>query len=154
MLILGIDPALINTGWGVISYKDNNLKYIASGTIKISAKNTLDKRLKNINSELQKILDIYKPDICAIEETFVNKNPVSSLKLGHARGAIILTVAMFGIEITEYPANKIKKTVTGAGKADKEQVQAMIKVLLPTADCKTHDEADALAVAICHSSYS
>ena len=150
MKILGIDPALIKTGWGLISIEGNTINYIASGTIKVNAKLPMAERLKGIYEELNKIIALYKPDEFAIEETFVNKNPVSSLKLGQARGVAMLTGSLNNLEVFEYSPNFIKKCVVGVGKAGKGQVMAMIKYILPVVELKGEDEADALAVAICH----
>ena len=150
MKIIGIDPALIKTGWGVISVEKNTITYIASGTIKVNAKLPMAERLKGIHDELNKIISLYKPDEFAIEETFVNKNPATSLKLGQARGVAMLTGSLNGLQVFEYSPNFIKKCVVGAGKACKSQVMAMIKYILPVVELKGEDEADALAVAICH----
>lgn len=153
MIILGIDPALTQTGWGVISSHQNIISFIACGTIKTNAKQPLAERLHYLYQNISQVIDIYKPNEVAIEETFVNTNAVSSLKLGQARGALILSVAIKGLEIHEYASTSIKKTVVGVGRADKNQVGVMIKYLLPKAICKTEDEADALAVAICHNNH-
>jgi crossover junction endodeoxyribonuclease RuvC len=149
MKIIGIDPGLNKTGWGIISVVNNNFSYVSSGAITNNVNFSLTEKLVNINSELKKILEIYKPEVGAIEETFVNKNPLSSLKLGHARGVAMLTMANFGLSINEYSPNLIKKTVTGAGKAEKQQIITMVKLLLPASNTKTEDEADALATALC-----
>lgn len=150
MKIIGIDPALIKTGWGVISIEKNVIKYIASGTIKVNPKLPMAERLQGIYSELDRIIKLYNPDEFAIEETFVNKNPVSSLKLGQARGVAILSASLCGLKVFEYSPNFIKKCVVGAGKAEKRQIMTMIKYILPAVELKSEDEADALAVAICH----
>ena len=156
MRILGIDPALNKTGWGIIELSDDNnseLKFIASGIIKIEQKETLFNKLKILFQDFSKIIDKYTPCEIAIEETFVNKNALTSLKLGHARGAIITACVNHDLPIYEYGANKIKKTVCGAGKAEKEQVAMMVKILLPKAEFSYDDESDALATAICHSQH-
>jgi crossover junction endodeoxyribonuclease RuvC len=150
MIIIGVDPGLVKTGYGLIDKIDNQIKYVASGVIKTDASNPIGKRLLNIYHELNEIIKIYNPQEFAIEETFVNDNPLTSLKLGHARGAAILVGAINNLHITEYSPNLIKKTITGAGKADKTQIQKMIKYILPISTFKTSDEADALAIAICH----
>lgn len=150
MIVLGIDPGLIKTGFGVVDFKDNNLKYIASGTIFTDASLSIEFRLKNIYDKINDIIKQYKPDFFSIEETFVNNNPTSSLKLGQARGVAILCAGENNIPVFEYKPNTIKKTVTGVGKAAKNQIGMMIKCLLPAVDLKTEDEADALAIAICH----
>lgn len=148
--ILGIDPGLVNTGWGIISKENNNYKFIACGTIKSNTKDEMPLRLKTINLQLKEVLDSYKIDEAAVEETFVNKNSLSSLKLGHARGAIILTVSLADIPVYEYSATNVKKSVVGVGRAEKDQIKMMMKVLLPKADIKSEHEADALAIAITH----
>lgn len=149
MKIIGIDPGLNKTGWGIIGIHNNNFSYINSGAIKNNVKLPICDKIKNIYSELKQIVELHKPDIGAIEETFVNKNPLSSLKLGHARGVAMLAMANFGLVVHEYSPNLIKKTITGAGKADKRQIGVMVKILLPKSNVKTEDEADALAVAMC-----
>lgn len=152
MIILGIDPALNNTGWAVIEVSNANkaLSYIASGIIKNNTSNAIDKKLVNIANSFGCIVDKYKPNQAGIEEVFVNVNPVSSLKLGMARGVVIATVAQKGVVVFEYKPNTIKKTITGAGKADKSQVAYMIKYLLPLANFSSNDESDAIAIALTH----
>ena len=150
MIILGIDPGLNKTGWGVISFEKNTLKFIACGTIKTNAKDNTCTRLAAISEGLKKVITEYDPDESAIEETFVNNNARSSLALGQARGAAILTLAQAKINVAEYAATLVKKTVTGNGHADKTQVDAMVKMLLPASTAETADAADALAVAITH----
>jgi len=150
MRIIGIDPGLNNTGWGIIEQNQNALTYIASGVVKSSASLPLAQRLCNIDCELEKIITLYKPDGAAIEETFINKSGSSSLKLGMARGVAFIAPARAGLDVAEYGANKVKKSVVGAGHADKNQIQMMVKSLLPKADFKSADAADALAIAICH----
>ena len=150
MKIIGIDPGLNNTGWGIIEKNQNMLSYIASGVIKPDTKADMADRLNTIDSELDKIISLYKPDSASIEETFVNKGAASSLKLGMARGVAFLAPARAGVDVFEYGANKVKKSVVGAGHADKNQIQMMVKILLPKANFQSADEADALAIAICH----
>ncbi len=150
MLILGIDPGLQKTGWGIIFSKGSTLQYKASGLIKTNTNDNLASRLALIQTALTKILGDWQPQSAAIEETFVNKNPASALKLGQARGVVLCAPAMHGIEVAEYSANKIKKAVVGTGHADKNQVMLMVKRLMPACGTLTEDEADALAVAICH----
>ena len=154
MKIIGIDPGLNKTGWGVVEIQNNNFVYVGSGAIHNNVKLPICDKIKHIYSELEKILDLYRPDVGAIEETFVNKNPLSSLKLGHARGVAMLAMANFGLVVHEYSPNLIKKTITGAGKADKRQIGVMVKMLLPKSNVKTEDEADALAIAMCCGSLS
>ncbi|MFM7621305.1 MAG: crossover junction endodeoxyribonuclease RuvC [Alphaproteobacteria bacterium] len=150
MKIIGIDPGLTKTGIGIIEIKNNNISYVSSSTIYSSANEQLSVRLSYFHEELTKIINFYKPDVSAIEETFVNNNPLSSLKLGHARGALMLSLSLANLAVYEYSTTKVKKTVTGVGRAEKHQIQAMVKILLPLANFKNEDEADALAVAICH----
>jgi crossover junction endodeoxyribonuclease RuvC len=153
MRILGIDPGLTHTGWGVVDYNNNHIRFVACGRISSDSKTDMHLRLKNISEELVKVINLYSPDSCAIEETFVNKNPESSLKLGHARGAAMLTVSLAGLEPCSYAATLVKKTVVGAGRADKNQIAVMVKQLLPNATITSEDAADALAIAICHSQH-
>jgi crossover junction endodeoxyribonuclease RuvC len=150
LIVLGIDPALIKTGWGIVRSMNNNLSYIASGTIVTDTKIPIELRLKNIFCEIDKIIKKYQPDHFAIEETFVNMNPTTSLKLGEARGVAILCGGMNGLPVFEYKPNLIKKSVTGVGKATKDQIGVMVKCRLPLVNINTEDEADALAIAICH----
>ncbi len=149
MRILGIDPGLQRTGWGVIDVDGNRLTHVAHGVIKTVAAASLAERLRTIFDELDRLIVLWKPLTAAVEETFMNNNPASALKLGQARGAAMLAPACAGLPVGEYPANLIKKSVVGAGHADKAQVQAMIKILLPGVEAAS-DAADALAVAICH----
>ncbi|MGV6801165.1 MAG: crossover junction endodeoxyribonuclease RuvC [bacterium] len=148
--ILGIDPALRSAGWGVIEAAGGKLRYIDSGVIKPPPSGTLAMRLHQLYLALDDILRRHHPDCAAVEETFVNSNPRAALTLGQARGICLVVPAKTGIEVSEYPANTIKKSVTGAGHADKQQIQAMIRMLLPKAGSQPADAADALAVAICH----
>jgi crossover junction endodeoxyribonuclease RuvC len=154
MIILGIDPGLNKTGWGVISLEKGVLNFIACGAITTNSKDNLCTRLGALSAGLAKVITEFDPDEAAIEETFVSKGAQSALKLGQARGALILTVAQNKISVAEYAANLVKKTVCGNGHAEKEQVQAMVKMLLPAANFNSADAADALAVAICHSSHT
>lgn len=151
--IIGIDPGLTHTGWGIISCQGDRLSYIDSGTISTKTTSSLAMRLAEISQALQLVISKYKPEAGAIEETFVNKNPLSSLKLGHARGAAMLTISLHNISLSEYAATQVKKAVVGVGKAEKHQVEMMIKHLLPGATISSPDAADALAVAVCHSAY-
>lgn len=149
--ILGIDPALTKTGWAVISeISPNQPLFVAKGVIKTDANLVMNLRLKYLASEIAKIAQQYNVTEAAIEETFLNKNPISSLKLGHARGAIIITLANLSLNISEYSATEIKKNITGMGRADKEQMIRMVNILLPKAKVEQADEADALACALCH----
>lgn len=153
MRILGIDPGLQRTGWGVIDVDGNRLSHVAHGVIKTITAETLAERLRSIFDELDRLIVLWKPLSAAVEETFMNNNPASAIKLGHARGAALLAPACAGLPVGEYPANLIKKSVVGAGHADKSQMQAMIKILLPGVEASS-DAADALAVAICHAHHA
>ncbi len=148
--ILGIDPGLRHTGWGVIRQEDNRLSFLAAGRINPDPTLPMAERLKALAEGLSHIITLHAPDEAAIEETFVNKNAASALKLGQARGAAMLTTAQAGLPVTEYSANTIKQTVTGFGHADKGQIQAMINILLPGSGKLAPDAADALAIAVCH----
>jgi crossover junction endodeoxyribonuclease RuvC len=154
MRILGIDPGLQHTGWGIIEKNGNKLSYIADGTINSNPKDDLSNRLKTLHKGICEVIEVYKPNQAAIEETFVNNNPVTTLRLGQARGALVLAPALYNIPLSEYAPNKIKKAVVGSGHAQKDQIDLMVKMLLPGATPKSKDSADALAIAICHSSYS
>lgn len=154
MRILGIDPGLENTGWGIIDVDGARLTFVAAGVIRSKSSEEMGVRLCRIDAELTDILSRFKPQTSAIEETFVNKNAASSLKLGQARGVAILAPARAGLEVAEYAANMVKKSVVGAGHAAKDQVAMMIKVLLPNSGVLAADAADALAVAICHAHHA
>lgn len=149
MRIFGIDPGLQKTGWGVIDVIGNRLVHVAHGVIKTDAKSGTPTRLTRIFEDLSDKITLWKPTHAAIEETFVNKNPASALKLGLARGVGMMAPAKAGLSVAEYPANLVKKSVVGAGHAEKAQVQMMIKLLLQGVEASS-DAADALAVAICH----
>ena len=148
--LLGLDPGLRATGWGVIEVFGDRLAHVASGTVKSAPERPLAERLAAIHHGLAAAIADQRPDRAAIEETFVSKNAVSTLKLGQARGAILLTAALAGLEVSEYPANTVKKSVVGVGHASKDQVRAMVRMLLPGCGVTEMDAADALAVAICH----
>jgi crossover junction endodeoxyribonuclease RuvC len=150
MRIIGLDPGLQHTGWGIIDQDGSRLSFVAAGRISSVASQALAERLVDIHSGLIAVIDAHQPDTAAVEETFVNKNPTSTLKLGLARGVALLTPALHKLKVYEYPANLIKKSVVGAGHAGKEQVQMMVRVLLPASQAGSADAADALAVAICH----
>lgn len=149
-LILGLDPGLGTTGWGLISALGNRLSHIANGQISTDAKAPLPERLVTLDRALADILLRYQPDTAAVEEVFVNTNAQSTLKLGQARGVCLLAAARTGISVGEYAARLVKKSIVGTGAADKRQIQAMIAILLPGAKVAGADAADALAVAICH----
>jgi len=148
--LIGFDPGLLNTGWGVIDVDGNRLRHVADGTVRTSPKASLSDRLGELHAGLQEVIAEHHPEEAAVEETFVNKNPVSTLKLGQARGVVMLVPALAGLYVAEYLPNLVKKTVVGSGHAQKEQIQMMVKTLLPGAQIATADAADALAVAICH----
>lgn len=149
-ILLGIDPGLGTTGWGVISADGNRLSHIANGRIVTDTKAPLAARLVELDRALTDIILQYQPQGAAVEEVFVNSNPQSTLKLGQARGAILLSAARSGLDIGEYAARLVKKAVVGVGNADKAQVHAMVSRLLPGAKIAGPDAADALAVAITH----
>ncbi|HUQ38449.1 MAG TPA: crossover junction endodeoxyribonuclease RuvC [Aestuariivirga sp.] len=148
--IIGIDPGLRNTGWGIIEAEGTRLSYVADGSVHSDADAPLATRLLQIHTQLAEILLRHAPDEAAIEETFVNKDARATLKLGQARGAAMLAPALAGISVAEYAPNVVKKSVVGAGHAEKDQVKHMVKVLLPRAELNTADSIDALAIAICH----
>lgn len=151
--ILGLDPGLRNTGWGLIRLHQGKTSYLAHGVLHSTPDTTLAHRLTELFEGLEKVIEAWDPDEAAVEETFVNKNPVSTLKLGMARGVILLAPAKAGLSVAEYSANKIKKTVVGVGHASKDQVGMMVGHLLPPARCVSPDAADALAAALCHAHY-
>lgn len=148
--ILGLDPSLSSTGWGIIEVENNRLRYVADGFIPTSPRMPLSDRLAIIHKTLAQVIELYKPAEAAIEQVFLNDNPHSTIKLGMARGVVMLAPALFDIPVTEYEPNKIKKAVVGVGKADKHQVETMVKILLPGCKPKNNDSSDALAMAICH----
>ena len=148
--IIGIDPGLRRTGWGVIETEGNRLVFIGCGSVEPPDDLPLASRLLAIHEGLAAVLGDYRPAEAAVEQTFVNKDGVATLKLGQARGVAMLAPAMFGITVAEYAPNQVKKTVVGAGHADKNQIAVMLKILLPKADPKSPDAADALAIAITH----
>ncbi|MBO8425262.1 MAG: crossover junction endodeoxyribonuclease RuvC [Proteobacteria bacterium] len=154
MRILGIDPGLLHTGWAVIDTSGAVRKYIASGVILPKASAPFPMRLATIFRGVSDLCAKFSPDVCSIEITFVNKNPQTTLSLGHARAAAIVAVANCDIPIFEYEPNVIKKALTSAGHADKEQVYKMVRMLLPAAKPKTADESDAIAIALAHANMS
>lgn len=154
LTILGIDPGLNKTGWAVIEKRGNALRYLDCGTIRPAATLALAQRLFVLNDELQRVIHRHRPHQAAIEETFVNVNGASTLKLGQARGAILLSLSLGGLPVAEYAATKVKKSLTGVGRAGKDQVAMMVQTLLPQAReaiaAAGEDAQDALAIAICH----
>lgn len=151
--ILGIDPGLRKTGWGIIVSEGSKLGFLAAGCVESDGALALAERLRQLHEGLAGVIRAWSPDEVAVEETFVNRDPQSALKLGQARGIALVVPAMAGLDVAEYAANLVKKTVVGVGHADKKQVQMMIRVLLPKSDAKGADAADALAVAICHAQH-
>lgn len=151
--IIGIDPGLRNTGWGIVTICGSQLTYVADGTIRSNPKDQLAERLVQLHDGLSAVIQEWQPDEAAVEETFVNKDARATLKLGAARGIALLVPARSGLSVGEYAPNMVKKTVVGSGHAGKEQITAMIKILLPKASPDSADSADALAIAICHSQH-
>lgn len=149
MRLIGLDPGLRLTGWGVIDVEGNRLRHVAHGVVKIPASQSLAERLCMLFEAIAGVLTEQQPTEAAVEETFVNVNPGSTLKLGQARGVVMLAPARAGLPVFEYAANLVKKSVVGAGHADKHQIAMMVGRLLPGV-VATADAADALAVAICH----
>jgi crossover junction endodeoxyribonuclease RuvC len=148
--ILGLDPGLRRTGWGLVGCVGNRLSYIACGAVETSEKNALATRLAMLHEGLAAIIALHRPDEAAVEETFVNADPRAALKLGQARGIVLLAPAMAGLPVAEYAPNLVKKSIVGAGRAEKMQIRKMVAVLLPKAAPESEDAADALAVAITH----
>jgi crossover junction endodeoxyribonuclease RuvC len=148
--ILGIDPGLRRTGWGVIDVEGNRLIYVACGSVATPEKAGLAERLVQIHDGLARVIADYRPGEAAVEHTFVNTNASATLKLGQARGVAMLVPARAGLSVAEYAPNMVKKTIVGAGHAGKGQIGMMVGVLLPKADPASEDAADALAIAICH----
>ncbi|MDG5751434.1 crossover junction endodeoxyribonuclease RuvC [Qipengyuania sp. XHP0211] len=148
MIILGLDPSLSCTGWGVIRAEGSRIAHVANGQVPTDAKATITQRLATLQSALAEVIAAHRPDRAAAEEIFVNKNPQSTLKLAQARGAVLAACGAAGLTVNEHAARLVKKAVVGTGGADKTQVQAMLKVLLPGAQIAGADAADALAVAI------
>ncbi len=148
--LLGIDPGLRFTGWGIIEADGNRLRHIADGVIATDSDTSVPERLKVLHDALSALLALHRPDEAAVEETYVNRNGAATLKLGYARGVALLAPALMGIKVVEYGAKAVKSAVVGTGGADKDQVTMMVRRLLPGATIKRADAADALAVAICH----
>ena len=150
MIIVGLDPGLACTGWGVIAAEGNRLAHVANGQVRTEPSTPLAERLVRLEEGLNAMLDTHRPHSAAVEEVFLNANPQSTLKLGQARGVVMLVVARRGIEVGEYAARLVKKAVVGVGGAEKTQVHAMISRLLPGIRIAGPDAADALAVAVTH----
>lgn len=148
--IIGIDPGLRSTGWGMVDLKGNALSFVASGTIKAATDGDLCNRLLEIYNTLAAVLGEWQPEEAAVEETFVNKDARATLKLGQTRGIALLAPAKAGLQVFEYAPNQVKKSVIGVGHGDKRQIKMMVNMLLPKAVYDSDDAADALAIAICH----
>jgi crossover junction endodeoxyribonuclease RuvC len=148
--ILGIDPGLRRTGWGVVMIDGNRLTFVACGSVATDAKADLALRLVAIHDGLRGVIEAFSPDEAAVESTFVNKDAVATLKLGQARGIAMLVPAIAGLPVAEYAPNLVKKTIVGAGHCEKAQIRMMVGVLLPKADPQSDDAADALAIAVTH----
>jgi len=150
MRLLGLDPGLRHTGWGIIEFDGNRLSHVANGVINTNSDAGLPERLVELHDGLMALVELYRPAEAAVEETFVNRNPVSTLKLGQARGIALLVPARMGLTVVEYLPKLVKKAIVGTGSAEKAQVQMMVMKLLPGCTLTGPDAADALAVAICH----
>lgn len=148
--LLGIDPGLRFTGWGIIDVAGSRLRHVGDGVIATDGDDSVPTRLKALHEQLTELMARHRPDEAAVEETYVNRNGAATLKLGYARGVALLAPALAGIQVCEYGALAVKKAVVGTGTADKDQVQMMVRRLLPGATLRRADAADALAVAICH----
>ncbi len=151
--ILGVDPGLRNTGWGIIDAQGSKLAFVASGCLRTDSNAPIGERLRRLLEGLSAVIATFSPHEAAVEETFVNRDPQSTLKLGQARGIALMAPALAGLGVAEYAANLVKKTVVGAGHAEKAQIQMMVRVLLPASQASSADAADALAVAICHAQH-
>lgn len=154
MRLLGLDPGLTKTGWGIIEADHGRLRHVANGSIASDGTLSVPARLVQLYDGILAVIERHAPVEAAVEESFVNKNPSSTLKLGLARGVVLLAPARAGLKVSEYPTNLVKKSVVGAGHAAKEQVQAMVRHLLPAVEIEGPDAADALAVAICHAHHA
>jgi len=148
--ILGIDPGLRRTGWGLIEAEGNRLIHVACGSVETDDKAPLSERLLTIHDGLAAVIETYRPHEAAVEATFVNSNAAATLKLGQARGIAMLVPARAGLAVAEYAPNVVKKNIVGAGHGEKAQIRMMIGVLLPKADPQSEDAADALAIAVTH----
>ena len=148
--IIGIDPGLRKTGWGIVESLGNSLRFVASGTITSDSKLDLASRLCQLHEGLAEALHLHQPHEAAVEKTFVNKDAAATLKLGQARGIAMLVPARAGLPVSEYAPNSVKKAVIGVGHGDKNQIKMMVDMLLPKAHYDSDDAADALAIAICH----
>jgi len=154
MRLIGLDPGLRKTGWGIVDFDGVRLGYVACGAISTSASSAMPERLAVLYGGLADVIETWHPNSAAIEETFVNTNATSTLKLGQARGVVLLAPALAGLDVAEYHNRTVKRTVVGTGRAAKQQIEMMVRHLLPTADPQSADAADALAVAICHAHHN
>ncbi len=150
MIVLGIDPGLNFTGWGVIKVIKSTVSYIDCGIINPNSSLDMSERLHIIYLGLLEVIKNYKPQVVSVEETFVNKNPLAALKLGHARGVVLMVPAIYGLKVFEYSATTVKKVVAGNGHASKDQIKAMIKLVMPNTKDVKDDAIDALSIALCH----
>ena len=148
--IIGIDPGLRRTGWGLVEAEGNALRFVAAGTVRSDTSAALAVRLRQLHDGLADVMRALDPDEAAVEQTFVNRDASATLKLGQARGVAMLVPALSGLSVAEYAPNAVKKTVIGVGHGDKKQIHMMVKVLMPKAVFDSEDAADALAIAICH----
>jgi crossover junction endodeoxyribonuclease RuvC len=154
MRVVGLDPGLRHTGWGIIDVAGNRLSHVADGVVHAPLDLPLAERLSALFRQVLDVIERFRPDEAAVEESFVNKNPASTLKLGVARGVVLLAPAERGLKVSEYSTNLVKKSVVGAGHAEKSQIQLMVRRLLPGCAIASADAADALAVAICHAHHA
>ena len=148
--VLGVDPGLRRTGWGIVAVTGNALAFVAAGTVRAPLDGELAGRLVALYEGLAEIVRAFAPDEAAVEQTFVNKDAAATLKLGNARGIALLVPAQAGLSVAEYAPNAVKKAIVGSGHAEKGQIRAMVRILLPRAEFDSDDAADALAIAICH----
>ena len=152
--LIGLDPGLRKTGWGIVDFDGVSVTYVGCGVVSPPSNDEMSHRLAFLHEGLARIIEEWQPDSAAIEETFVNKNASSTLKLGQARGVVMLTPALAGLTVAEYHNRVVKLSVVGTGRAAKQQIHLMVRHLLPGANPRTEDEADALAIAICHANHS
>ena len=150
MRLLGLDPGLRNTGWGVIDAEGNRLRWVADGVVRSDQTLTLGERLAQLHRGVLAVIAEWAPEEAVVEETFVNMNPASTLKLGQARGAVMVAASLSGMLVVEYAPTQVKQALVGTGRAAKDQVEMMVRRLLPNCQAKTADAADALAIAVCH----
>ncbi|MDP6945758.1 MAG: crossover junction endodeoxyribonuclease RuvC [Myxococcota bacterium] len=150
MIVLGIDPGTVATGYGVVERRDGVLRHLDHGVIRTSSKEPLWIRLGIIHTAISEVLDAHRPDVLSLERCFVSRNVQSALKLGHARGAVMVAAVSRGVDVAEYTPGQVKQAVTGHGRAEKAQVQEMVRVILSLVSTAPEDASDALAAAICH----